>query len=33
VARITGNRDHMGFMFDHDDLTQEIQAKARHRAA
>lgn len=33
VARITGNRDHMGFMFDHDDLTQEIQANARKRAA
>ena len=33
VARITGNRDHKGFMFDHDDLTQEIQAKAHKRAA
>jgi len=33
VARITGNRDHMGFMFDHDDLTQEIRANARKRAA
>jgi transposase len=33
VARITGNRDHMGFMFDHDDLTQQIQSKTRKRAA
>lgn len=33
VARITGNRDHMGFMFDHDDLSLEIQAQTRKRAA
>jgi hypothetical protein len=33
VRRITGNRDHMGFMFDHDDLTQQVQAKARKLAA
>lgn len=33
VARLTGNRDHMGFMFDHDDLTQEIQTTLRKRAA
>jgi transposase len=33
VRRITGNRDHMGFMFDHDDLTQEIQANSQRRAA
>lgn len=33
VARITGNRDHMGFMFDHDDLTQELKCHTRKRAA
>ena len=33
VTRLTGNRDHMGFMFDHDDLTQEIRNQARNRAA
>lgn len=33
VGRITGKRDHMGFMFNHDDLTQELQAKTRKRAA
>ena len=33
VTRITGNRGHLGFMFDHDDLTQEIQATAHQRAA
>jgi putative transposase len=33
VARITGNRDQMGFMFDHDDTTKEIQARARKSAA
>ena len=27
VARITGNRDHMGFMFNHGDLTQELRAE------
>lgn len=33
VARITGNRDHMGFMFDHDDLTQEFRGTTRKAAA
>jgi transposase len=33
VARITGNRDHMGFMFDHDDLTQELKCHTRKLAA
>jgi transposase len=33
VRRITGKRDHMGFMFDHDDLTKEIQDKSCKRAA
>jgi transposase len=33
VQRITGKRDHMGFMFDHDDLTREIKGKSRKRAA
>jgi hypothetical protein len=33
VRRMTGNRERMGFMFDHDDLTQEVQARARRRAA
>jgi transposase len=33
VSRITGHRDHMGFMFDHDDLTQEIRENGRKRAA
>jgi transposase len=33
VRRITGKRDHMGFMFDHDDLTQEIRDRVRKRAA
>ena len=33
VRRMTGNRDHMGFMFDHDDVTQEIRAKTRKTAA
>jgi len=33
VRRITGNRDHMGFMFDHDDLTQEIRENVRKQAA
>jgi transposase len=32
VRRLTGNRDHMGFMFDHDDVTQKLRAK-RHKAA
>jgi transposase len=33
VSRITGRRDHMGFMFNHDDLTRELQAKTRKQAA
>ncbi len=33
VKRMTGNRDHMGFMFDHDDVTQELRAKHRKTAA
>lgn len=33
VRRMTGNRDQMGFMFDHDDVTQELQTKRRRRAA
>ena len=33
VRRLTGNRDHMGFMFDHDDVTQELRSKGRKAAA
>jgi transposase len=33
VRRMTGNRDHMGFMFDHDDVTQEIKSKHLTKAA
>lgn len=33
VARITGNRDHMSFMFDHDDLTQELRRRSNKAAA
>ena len=33
VRRLTGNRERMGFMFDHDDLTQEIKARPARRAA
>jgi transposase len=33
VRRLTGNRDHMGFMFDHDDVTQEFRSKGRKIAA
>lgn len=33
VARITGHRDHMGFMFDHDDLTQEFRGTPAKAAA
>jgi DNA-directed RNA polymerase specialized sigma24 family protein len=33
VRRMTGDRDRMGFMFDHDDLTQEIKAKHPKKAA
>lgn len=33
VRRLAGRRERMGFMFDHDDLTQEIKAKNTRRAA
>ena len=33
VRRLTGRRERMGFMFDHDDLTQEILANSNRRAA
>ena len=33
VRRMTGDRERMGFMFNHDDLTREIQAQSRKRAA
>jgi transposase len=33
VRRLTGDRERMSFMFDHDDLTQEIQAKHTRHAA
>jgi transposase len=33
VRRMTGDRERMGFMFDHDDLTREIQAHSPKRAA
>jgi transposase len=33
VRRMTGDRDRMGFMFDHDDLTQELKTKRRRNAA
>jgi hypothetical protein len=33
VRRMTGDRERMGFMFDHDDLTLDIQARSRRRAA
>jgi hypothetical protein len=33
IRRMTGNRDPMGFVFDHDDATQELQAKRRKAAA
>lgn len=29
AARVTSDRDHMGFMFDHDDLTQQLKHKAQ----
>jgi transposase len=28
VRRLTGNRDAMGFMYNHDDLTQELRRSA-----
>jgi transposase len=33
VRRLTGRRDQMGFMFNHDDVTQETTMKTRRRAA
>jgi transposase len=33
VRRLTGCRERMGFMFNHDDLTQEINAKKARLAA
>lgn len=33
VRRSTGNRERMGFIFHHDDVTLEIQAKQRKLAA
>ena len=33
VRRLTGHRERMGFMFDHDDLTQEIKTQLARRAA
>ncbi len=33
VQRMTGDRERMGFMFDHDDVTQELKAKGRKKAA
>jgi transposase len=33
VRSQTGNRDAMGFMFNHDDVTQEIQRKLARKAA
>jgi transposase len=33
VRQLTGSRQRMGFMFDHDDLTQEMQRNPRRLAA
>jgi hypothetical protein len=33
VRRMTGNRERMGFMFDHDDVTQENNANRRKTVA
>ena len=33
AKRLTGDRDHMGFMFDHDDLHPTKQQRKRQRAA
>lgn len=33
VRRMTGDRERMGFMFDHDDLTREIRQQSRKRVA
>lgn len=33
VRRLTGNREHMGFMFNHDDLTQQLRRQHPKRTA
>jgi transposase len=33
VRHLTGSRKRMGFMFKHDDLTQEVERKQQRRAA
>jgi transposase len=33
VRRLTGSRERMGFMFDHDDLARKSPAKTRRKAA
>lgn len=33
VRRLTGHRDRMGFMFDHDDLKPKKQSKPKRKAA
>ena len=33
ASRLTGNRERMGFMFNHDDLTQEKQRNTGRKAA
>lgn len=33
ASRLTGNRERMGFMFDHDDLMQKMPLKTRRVAA
>jgi len=33
ARQLTGNRQRMGFMFNHDDLTQEMQRNSRRSAA
>jgi len=33
VRRLTGNREHMGFMFNHDDLTRQLRRQHPQRAA
>jgi hypothetical protein len=32
VPQLTGSRQRMGFMFKHDDLTQELQLNQQQRA-
>ena len=33
TRRLTGSRERMGFMFNHDDLTQELQHQSKRIAA